>query len=128
MKIKNSNNQELDIEAEIADNFLSQSLGLMFRNSLKENSGMLFTFEKEAIYSFWMFCTKIPLDAIFIDEKGLVVEIIAMEPCNGFTCPQYTPKNKSKYVLEVNLGFAKKNSILAGKSRLILDSIQNWKH
>ena len=87
--------------------------GLMLRDSLPQNAGMLFVFDNEAYHSFWMANTTIPLDAIHFDSNGKVVDIIHMEPCKTVEsyCRNYTPQEKAKYVLEVNEGFSDKNSI-----------------
>jgi len=121
INLVNSNGEEISIEAELADGFLSRTKGLMGRKNLGEKEGMLFVFDNLAYHSFWMFNTQIPLDAIFFDEKGIVVDIIEMEPCKnalGFGCPNYYPKLPAKYVLEMNKGFAKQAQISVGKSKL----------
>ena len=117
--LKNKTGRSVELEVEIADNLFKQMLGLMFRNSLASNEGMLFIFRNESSRSFWMFNTKIPLDAIFFDSSGKIVEIIQMEPCNSFFCTQYYSKVKSTYVLEVNKGFCERNNIAKGTSLFI---------
>lgn len=77
---------------------------LMFRENLAENAGMLFVFEKEDFYSFWMKNTLIPLDMIWLDENLKIVDILSAEPCKTENCPSYIPRGKAKYVLEVNQG------------------------
>jgi uncharacterized membrane protein (UPF0127 family) len=117
----NSEGKEVSVYAEIANNTVTRAKGLMGRTFLPENEGMLFVFNKPDYYGFWMFNTTIPLDAIHFSENGTAVDVIQMEPC-GFNitkCPTYPPREKSRYVLEVNQGFAKKNKIIIGKSRLI---------
>src|SRR5213594_3570416 len=56
------------VNAEIADNSLKRMMGLMFRSSLGENDGMLFAFNSENYYTFWMMNTSIPLDIIWINS------------------------------------------------------------
>ncbi len=126
VKITNSEDKEIEVDAEIADDFFSRMRGLMGRKSLGNTEGMLFVFEKSEIHSFWMFNTKIPLDAIFCDEYGKVVDIITMGPCKspiGLNCPNYRPKTPAKYVLEVNAGFASKRKISINSSFLIIAQI-----
>jgi len=124
IEIINKDRKSVYVEAEIADNAVKRMRGLMFRKSLGENEGMLFVFDKESFNRFWMMNTTIPLDAIHFDANGTVVDVIAMEPCKSLvSCPIYTPKAESKYVLEVNQGFAEKNGIEIGKSRLIIQKI-----
>lgn len=99
---------------EIADTPDERSQGLMFRDSLQGNYGMLFVFESEGIYGFWMKNTLIPLDAVWMDTQGNVVDVITMLPCENDPCKVYTPIGDAKYVLEVNAGVAKSWSIQRG--------------
>lgn len=109
----NNDGKEIKINVEIAADPFKQAKGLMFRDKLGENEGMLFIFNKPAKYGFWMANTTMPLDAIFFDENKRVVDIIKMEPCKTIAdyCKIYKPKAEAKYVLEVNQGFAEKNKI-----------------
>ncbi len=118
----NSKGESIRVQVEIADNATAHAKGLMGRKSLGENEGMLFVFNKSSYLSFWMFNTTIPLDAIFISSNGTVVDVDEMEPCglNIFNCTSYESLRPAKYVLEVNKGFSKKNSIKRDNSRLIL--------
>ncbi len=80
--------------------------GLMEREHLDENRGMLFVFEEEGRYSFWMKDTLIPLDIIWISEDMQVVDIVMdAQPCIGTEeCPSIDPDADAKYVLEINSG------------------------
>jgi uncharacterized membrane protein (UPF0127 family) len=122
LTITNPDGSSVSVDAEIADNLTTRAKGLMGRKSLGENEGMLFVFERTGRYPFWMLNTSIALDAIYIDENGTVVDIIQMAPCglNILDCPRYAPKADAKYVLEVNQGFAERNKIAIGKSKLNL--------
>ncbi|MEM5793433.1 MAG: DUF192 domain-containing protein [Candidatus Aenigmatarchaeota archaeon] len=89
--------------------------GLMFRENLEENSGMLFIFPREERKSFWMKNTLIPLDMIFIYSNGTINEIKQnVQPCKEDPCPTYPSKHPSKYVLEVNGGFCERKGIKVG--------------
>ena len=89
-----------DIEVELAITQAERLQGLMFRESL--NGGMLFLFEEEKIYPFWMKNTLIPLDMIWINENLEVVHIAKnIQPCQE-TCNNIKPSAKAKYVLELN--------------------------
>lgn len=91
---------------EIADTPEERSRGLMYRDALQGNYGMLFVFETEAMHGFWMKNTRIPLDGIWMDSQGKVVDVIRMLPCESDPCPVYTPRENALYVLEVNAGVA----------------------
>ena len=91
-------------QAEIADTNESRQRGLMFREKLKENTGMIFIFDYEGKHSFWMKNTLIPLDLIWISTDKKVVYIQTLQPCKSDPCPSYKPEIDSKYVLEVDAG------------------------
>ncbi len=92
--------------------------GLMFRESLDSNRGMLFVYRKEDLLPFWMYQTKIPLDMIWTDHAHRIVEISAnTPPCiskSAQECPQYGGHQKAQFVLEVNAGIAAKNGLRLG--------------
>ena len=112
--------EKIKVDVEVADNDEERMQGLMFRESLDENSGMLFVFDNKAKYAFWMKNTLIPLDVIFIDENFNIVDIIYAVPCKEDPCERYIPKKESLYVLEVNGNFTIKNGISIGnKIRLL---------
>ncbi|HSB47484.1 MAG TPA: DUF192 domain-containing protein [Candidatus Bilamarchaeum sp.] len=123
LTLVNADGKEIAVYAEIANSTATRAKGLMGRTSLPENDGMLFIFAKPDFYGFWMLNTSIPLDAIHFDADGTVVDVIPMKPCgfNITACPNYLPRAKSMYVLEVNQGFAEMNGIEIKKSRLVLD-------
>ena len=78
---------------------------------------MLFVFEKEDVYQFWMKDTLIPLDMIWIDEGGKIVFIKEnAEPCESEPCESFVPDGKAKYVLEINGGMTKLRGIDIGDS------------
>jgi len=81
--------------------------GLMFREHLDENAGMLFILPQEGRYPFWMKNTLIPLDIIWINVQKEVVFINHnTPPCEADPCPSYDPGNIALYVLELNAGKA----------------------
>lgn len=93
---------------EIADTAEKQNLGLMYRDFLGKDEGMLFIFGDEEIQSFWMKNTKIPLDMIFFDQNRNLVDYKKdASPCTSDICPSYISKGKAKYVLEINSGLVK---------------------
>lgn len=97
---------------EIAQDNLTRTKGLMFRNDMPEDQGMLFIFEVPQILSFWMKNTYLPLDIAFIDPKGVITDIHQMAPLD--TVPRYTSSVPALYALEVNQGFFAKKGIRVG--------------
>lgn len=86
--------------------------GLMNRKKLDKNKGMLFIFDKEGIFPFWMKNTLIPLDIIWIDADKKVVYINEnTQLCQNLICPSIIPSTKAKYVLEINAGLVKELNI-----------------
>jgi uncharacterized protein len=102
------------VPVEVADTNEERSQGLMFRESLPENDGMLFVFDEEAPRTFWMKNTKIPLDMIFIGSDMVVDQVTTAQPCVADPCAVYPSIQPVQYVVEVNAGFAKEHGIEAG--------------
>ena len=103
------------VHAEIVDTPDAVERGLMFRESLGPNEGMLFVFEKTGFYPFWMKNTLIPLDIIWIDEAWRIVSIAAsVPPCRADPCPTYPPAGDARYVVEVSAGFARTHGVARG--------------
>jgi len=102
------------VNIEIADNFEERAKGLMFRDRLPEDAGMLFVFESEGNYPFWMMNMKFNLDMIWIDSNGKVVHIAKDVPPCIVPCKTIDPNSNARYVLEVNSGFADKHGVIEG--------------
>jgi uncharacterized protein len=105
---------DVRIEAELAYTDASRSRGLMFRESLSPDAGMLFLFPSLEIQSFWMKNTLIPLDILWLNERKEVVYLLTAHPCRKDPCESLAPLQKALYVLEVNAGFARKHKIDIG--------------
>ena len=107
------------INAETMRSDIELLKGLMFRESLPAGRGMLFVHPEENIFHYWMYQTKIPLDIIWLDRDRRIVEMSEdTPPCvsqSARECANYGGKFKSKYVLEVNAGVAKKNALQVGE-------------
>lgn len=89
---------------EIAKTDAEKARGLMFRENLDEGKGMLFIYDKEGEYNFWMKNTLIPLDIIWINSKKEIVYIkYGAQPCQE-TCESIIPGINAQYVLEINGG------------------------
>ncbi|GGG55840.1 DUF192 domain-containing protein [Bizionia arctica] len=101
---------KLDIE--IADNEYDTQTGLMYRNSMKEDRGMLFVFPDSQPRSFYMKNTKFALDLIYLDaNKNIVSFQENAEPMNESSLPSNAP---AQYVLEVNAGLVNKWGLQVG--------------
>lgn len=103
------------LEAEVADNPQQRQQGLMFRSSLADNGGMLFIFEKEGRYNFWMKNMNFALDIIWIGADKKIVDIKENnQPCTE-SCQSLISAGQARYVLEVDAGFVRKNKIKIGE-------------
>ena len=103
------------IYVEVEEDPAYQSLGLMFRTSLKADHGMLFIYSSERYMSFWMKNTKIPLDILYFDgDLKLVTLIDSALPCRTETCPSYPSTEPARYVLEINGGLARQWGVQTG--------------
>ncbi len=97
-------NSEYIFNVEVAETALERSRGLMYREQLKQNEGMLFIYPEKQIIKMWMKNTFIPLDMIFIDENGKIIKIIKMTSPKDLT--PIGPEVKLKSVLEINGGLS----------------------
>jgi hypothetical protein len=100
------------IDIELAQGESQQQLGLMYRDTLAENQGMLFLFDNEEVRSFWMKNTILSLDMIFVNARSEIVTI------HKYTTPYsdetYVSTKPAKYVLEVNAGYTDKRNVSVG--------------
>src|SRR3989344_9084142 len=99
---------------ELAQTEEEQAKGLMFREHLAQDRGMLFIFKNSGRHSFWMKNTLIPLDVIWINSDLKIVDIKTLEPCAESLCESYTPAENSLYVLEINKDLAQLNNFSLG--------------
>lgn len=108
------NNKSFNIE--LADSPEEQNLGLGNRDSLPENNGMLFLFDKPGNHSFWMKGMRFPLDMIFILDNKIVgiYENVPILNDNNSNPQFYGNELVSDMVLEINAGLAKKYDIKKG--------------
>ncbi len=104
--------KKINYFVEIADTPRLQRKGLMYRQSMPKDHGMLFIFDEKKPISMWMKNTYIPLDMLFVDEKGIIQHIHEnAHPLDEtiITCPIPV-----KYVIELNAGQIKTNDIHLG--------------
>lgn len=103
------------IGLEVARTAQQQAIGLMARESIPDDRGMLFPFEPARPVSFWMKNVQVPLDMVFIHD-GTVIEIAPeVPPCESVPCPTYGPGSQAvDYVMELRGGLAKQLGIQVG--------------
>lgn len=109
---------------EIADEPEERRRGLMFRERMAENQGMLFVFEETQPLGFWMKNTILPLDLVFISEDGEVRAILRGEPYSTDTISP-GPGEPARFVLELNAGTAEAEGIEVGDrmSHPVIDAV-----
>lgn len=100
------------IDLEIADNEYERELGLMNRNEMQENQGMLFIFPIQKDLSFWMRNTLISLDMIFVNDQKKIVTIQKNTKILSET--SYPSSEPALYVVEVLAGFTDRHNIQVG--------------
>jgi uncharacterized protein len=103
------------LQAEVMDTPELRGLGVMFRPSLPEDRGLLFTFERLDFYSFWMKNCRFPIDMVWLDEHRRVVHLAeAVPPCRKDPCPSYQPMQRAQYVVELNAHQARREKVVLG--------------
>ncbi len=106
------------LDVEIADDNDKITQGLMFRDPLQPNRGMLFVFNDTRQWQFWTMNMKFSIDMVWLDADGKVVYIVEnAEPCidaaHASSCT-FSPDEPASYVLEVNAGFVQEHNITEG--------------
>lgn len=104
------------IELEVATTSQQKSIGLMYREFLPPNRGMLFTFSPSQYASFWMKNVSIPLDMVFLQGNRIVAIAANVPPCNTIPCPTYGPAKKIDRVIELPGGRAIELGLQPGDS------------
>lgn len=100
------------IEIEVADDNAEREQGLMYRDTMAENAGMLFLMETEEPQAFWMKNTIISLDIIYADADRRIVSI--HKNCKPYSLEQIASIKPALYVVEVNSGYTSKHAIKPG--------------
>jgi uncharacterized membrane protein (UPF0127 family) len=115
VEIQIPNGLAVRVDVEIADSDVERSVGLSNRRYLGDYEGMLFIFDNEVQTPFWMKDMLIPLDILFIDSQGYIVDMaLAQQPCVTTSCSAISSSESFQYVLEVNSGFCEENDIEEG--------------
>jgi len=110
--ITNSVGLSVSYNIEIARTSAQMQRGLMFRDSMPENQGMLFIYLPERPASMWMKNTILPLDMFFIDRHGIIINIA--EDTIPFSTEPIRSDGDVRAVLELNAGQARKHQIATG--------------
>jgi len=103
---------DIPLSVQIAITRSEQKKGLMYRESLPENSGMLFSYKSARQMSFWMANTKIPLDIAFFDKDGILKEIYRLYPNNTTTTKSIS--DDLHYAIEMEQGWFRSKGLKAG--------------
>ncbi len=107
-----------EIRCEVMTHPTDMARGMMFRDSLDPDRGMLFVHAKPGNYPYWMFQVKIPLDIIWMDSNRRIVEMsLNTPPCEkgpASACPNYGGKERAQFVLELAAGVAAKHRLKLG--------------
>jgi hypothetical protein len=117
--------REAVLRCEVAATDTARGVGLMFREELPPDEGMLFIYPKPSKLNFYMRNTKIPLSIAFLDDDGKILQIEDMKPYDE---RGVRSKNEVRYAVEANQGWFEKNGFAAGSGGLVADfakTIQN---
>lgn len=108
--------QKVRVEVKIRSEDIMR--GMMFREKLDPDRGMMFLHKPPGKYAYWMYQVKIPLDIIWMDEQGNIVEISPNTPpcphASAIQCPVYGGSQKAQVVLELAAGMAAKYGLATG--------------
>ncbi len=113
------------LRVEVADTPERWAQGLMFRERLGEDEGMVFLFPGPQTGGFWMKNTLIPLSIAFFSQEGMILRILDMEPCRADPCPVYYPGVVYWGALEVNRGWFARRGVAPG-GRVGGEALRLW--
>ncbi len=99
------------LKVEVAASDPQREKGLMFREKMPRNEGMLFIFDEPAYHSMWMKNTLLPLSVAFVDAQGTILNILDMEPR---TLDSHMSAGPAIYAIETNKGWFAEKKIKAG--------------
>ena len=111
--------ERYSLQVELARTAAERREGLMERDSLAPDAGMLFVYQypQSPQSGFWMYRTRIPLDIAFIDDQGRIAALYTMQPCpssNPADCPATVAGVEYRAALEVNAGYFEAHGIGEG--------------
>lgn len=87
---------------EIADTQSRKNRGLMYRQSIEKNAGMLFPYDAPVHLNIWMKNTLIPLAVLWLDDQARIIYRKILQPCRTAHCPSFGPEQRSMYALELH--------------------------
>lgn len=116
-------------QVEIADEEAERARGLMFRDAMDADHGMLFIHPTQQPLAYWMKNTHLPLDILYFDrDLKLIAQRRNVPPCSaGDACPSYPSRAPAQYVLELNAGKAAEIGVQDGAVLLLSPDIQRAK-
>ncbi len=113
------------VRVEVVADDATRQQGLMYRDRLPVDRGMIFLFPHSGNYPFWMKNTLIPLDMIWIDDQKRIVHVAHdAPPCKANPCPSIPPSAEARYVLEVAAGVAARHGLANGQT-LRFEGLEN---
>lgn len=126
--ICNINIKGTSLELEVAYSEDKQAKGLMYVDHLDENKGMIFIYDKSRYLTFWMKNTYLALSIAYVDQDGLITDIINMYPIKKNTTndqiPRYSSSKMVKYAIEVNQGWFTLRGVREGDHIKIPDELR----
>ena len=100
------------VVAEIAQSDAERLLGLIFKEKLPADMGMLFIFEEQDRHRLWTKNVRFPIDLIWLDSERRVIGFEEnLMPCRQDPCPTYATKQQALYALEIPTGFVKRHRL-----------------
>ena len=117
------------IIAETAITDQERMQGLMYRDGINEDQGMLFVFREEGYHSFWMKNMRFAIDILWLDRQKRIIHIERrVPPCKKEPCASYSSKLPAMYVLELKAGSAdKRNLKLYDRLEFVLSLFSDFK-
>ncbi len=91
-------------ELEIARTAVQRQQGLMYRENLSVQGGMLFIYSEAGFHRIWMKNTLIPLTVVWLDSHQTVIHIARLDPCQSMLCPSFGADKPAKYIIELAEG------------------------
>ncbi|EQD42149.1 protein containing DUF192 [mine drainage metagenome] len=105
-----------ELTVEVSDTFIKRMIGLMYRDSLAKDHGMLFDFFSAGRYGIWMHNMRFPIDVLWVGSDMRVVDTLSSaQVCRSiFRCKTYRPGMPARYVIELPSGYIYEKKIAVG--------------